>query len=231
MREKMLLRGLVIGLGVAIALTAALPRAFASAARDEDFGAWNLYEAEVKWRDAWKFRLGEETRFREAGGLHYFETRAGAHHQTRPWLALGSEYVQIRSARFSRNKNIWTWESRPRIYATPSYKLKGWLFEDRSMMEFRFKQKAENTMRYRNQFGLTAPWQWTSWKFQPYTTNELFIETNRNGLVEDRWISGFRFQPAKHLKCSIYYLRQSQKNNGGGWKDSNILGTSIRVAF
>jgi len=205
--------------------------AVASAPEDEDFGVWTSFDLETRVKEDWKLHLGEDVRFRDAGGLFYYETHAGLQHQTLDWLALGGEYVHIRSASFSKGKNHWTWESRPRFYATPIVKWRGWVLEDRNMMEFRFRQNAENTMRYRNRVTVSAPWRWTAWKIQPFAANEIFLETSRNGLIQNRFFSGFRFQPGRHLKCSLYYMRQSQKNNAGHWRDANILGTSAAFIF
>ena len=105
------------------------------------------------------------------------------------------------------------------------------MLEDRNLLEFRFKQNAEDTFRYRNMVTLTAPWKWTQFEFQPYSANEIFIETERNGVVEDRFYAGLKIHWWGPVFGSIFYLRQCTKNSQGKWKELNILGTGLKVIF
>ena len=207
------------------------PFVYASPADDEDFGVWNAYDIEKKFCKKWKIKAGEELRFREHQGLYYAETHVGVNYQLARYLAMGAEYLQNRTTRTKGKKDIWFWESTPRIYLTPQITVRGFLVEDRNMLEFRFKQGTDDTMRYRNLVTLTAPWKWTRFEFQPYTANEIFIETTKNGMTEDRFFSGFKVHWWGPVYGSIYYLRNSTKNSLGRWKDLNILGASIKISF
>ena len=105
------------------------------------------------------------------------------------------------------------------------------MLEDRNMLELHFKQQAEDTLRYRNMVTLTAPWKWTRFQFQPYTANEVFIETHKKGMSEDRFFSGFKVHWWGPVYGSIFYLRQSTKSSIGKWTSLNILGTSLKLSF
>ena len=208
-----------------------MPTAAASPAKNGDFGIWNVYDLEKKLSDQWKIKLSQELRFREHNGFHYEETRVGVDYKPVRYLSLGAEYEQICHSRWRKNQNMWYWDSVPRIYATPQYSFKGFLLEDRNMLEFRIKQQAKDTLRYRNLVTLTAPWKWTPLEFQPYTANEIFIETSRNGMVEDRFFSGFKIHWWGPVYGSIYYLRHSTKNSSAKWTSLNILGTGLKISF
>ena len=213
---------IIFQLNVAYALTPS---------HDEDFGHWGAYDIEKKLGDRWKLKLGEELRFREHAGLYYAETRLGASYKICDYLVAGAEYQQIRSTRANGKKTIWYWDSVPRIHLTPQIKIKGFLLADRNMLEFHIKESARDTMRYRNMVTLTAPWKWTRFEFQPYASNEIFIETSRNGVVEDRFYSGFKMHWWGPVYGSIFYLRDSTKNSSGRWKALNVLGTSLKFSF
>ena len=208
-----------------------IPKAGASPARDEDFGIWNNYDLEKKLNAQWKMKVGEELRFRDHNGLYYAETHIGADYKPFKYLALGAEYQQIRSERYKKKDRNWYWDQVPRIYLTPQLPFKGFLLEDRNMLEFRIRQDARFTVRYRNLVTLTAPWKWTKLEFQPYTANEIFLETQRNGLVEDRLYAGFKVHWWGPVYGSIYYLRHSTKNAIAKWTSLNILGTSLKIVF
>ncbi len=202
--------------------------ASASPVQDEDTGFWLLTDLEHK-QGPWSFRAGEDTRFREHSGIYYYDTHIGAGRKLTSYFTAGAEYLQVRQTKSSGRKEVWFWEERPRVYGTLSETLKGFKFENRHMMEFRFKEEAENTMRYRTQFSGTAPWKLTRFEFQPFASAELFFETNRNGLIEVRYLEGFKFQLTKRLGGSLYYMREPTKNSQAKWKDLNIFGASVKI--
>lgn len=203
----------------------------ASPAKDEDFGIWSQNDIEVKLSKTVKMKAGEELRFREHAGLAYYDTHAGVSWQAAKMLVLGGDYLQVRQTRVKGKKDVWFWEERPRIYATPQTEIKGFKLENRNLLEFRIKEEAGNTLRYRNMTTITAPWKLTKLEIQPYTSNELFFETDRNGLVEDRLYGGVRFHIWKGLQGSAFYLRQYSKNSAAVWKESNVLGIALKVVI
>ncbi len=212
------------------------PLLLASPPKDGDFGIWNIYDVEKKLNSQWKMKVGEELRFRDHAGLYYAETHLGVDYKPFKYLAMGAEYQEIRNTRTktARNKqkqDKWYWDEVPRIYLTPQCSYKGFQLEDRNMLEFRIRQDARFTLRYRNMVTLTAPWKWTPLQFQPYTSNETFFETQRNGLIEDRFFSGFKVHWWGPVYGSIFYLRQSTKNAIAKWTSLNILGTSLKICF
>ena len=204
----------------------------ASPAKDENFGIWNTYDVEKKLNAQWKMKAGEELRFRDHNGLYYSETHVGVDYKPFQYLAMGAEYLENRASRtLKKEKQVWYWESVPRIYLTPQILLKGFLLENRNMLEFRVRQDARFAMRYRNLTSVTAPWKWTPLQFQPYTANEIFLETQRNGMIEDRFFAGFKVHWWGPVYGSIYYLRHSSKNAIGKWTALNILGTGLKLSF
>lgn len=218
-------------IGFAVLLAVQNPPGYASLAKDEDFGYWNPNDVEKKLNDRWTLKAGEELRYREHQGIYYYETRVGTTYQLIKNLSIGPEYVQARSTRTVGGKSKWHWESCPRIVMTPRLSIKGFSLEDRNMLEFRFKQYFENTVRYRNLFTLTAPWKWTPLEFQPYAANEIFLETDRNGFMEDRFYSGLKVHWWGPFYGTLFYLRHSSKNSQAKWSSLNILGTGFKITL
>jgi len=188
-----------------------IPSAMAAPTRDEGFGVWNTYDLEKKLNKQWKIWAGEELRFREHNGIYYAETHVGTNYQPSKYLVLGALYLENRASRTKKNDEIWYWESEPRIYMTPQLPVYGFLLENRNI--------------------LTAPWKWTRFEFQPYTANEIFLETQRNGMIEDRFYSGVKVRWWGPIYGSIFYLRQSKKDSAGKWTALNILGTGLKACF
>lgn len=205
--------------------------AMASPQKDEDFGIWSQNDIEARLGENWKIRAGEELRFREHQGIYYYDTHIGASYKVSSYLTAGADYLQARQTRSQGKKDIWYWEERPRVYLTPQIKVKGFLLENRNMLEFRFKHDIDNTLRYRNQVSLTAPWKWTRFEIQPFVSSEAFFETSRNGLVEDRLIGGVRYHLWRELYGSLFYMRQFTKNSAAKWKELNTLGIGVKVSL
>jgi len=204
---------------------------FASIAKDGDVGFWIRTDIEKKLTEKWKMNLGEEIRFREHAGMTYEDTHIGTSWLACKYFLMGADYLQVRQTRQKGKKDIWYWEALPRIFLTPQITLKGWKIEGRNMLEFRFKEETRDSLRYRQQVALTAPWKWTRFEIQPYAFDELFFETHRDGLTENRLFSGFKVHFWKPLYGTIGYMRQSSKSSAGDWRDSNIFVTTVKAAF
>jgi hypothetical protein len=214
----------------AVLLAVILAGAGQSYAKDEDVGTWNANDVEKAFNKDWKIKAGEETKFREGLGLCYFDEHVGVQYRLKQFLFLGAEYLQVREKKTVGEKEEWLRESRPRIYATLQHSVLGFLFENRNLVEFRIKEDAVDSLRYRELVGVTAPYQWTRFKIQPYATNEIFFETHRAGLVQDRLICGFKMQIYKELSGAIYCMRQFEKSKNH-WNEYNIIGTGLKYTF
>jgi len=198
-------------------------------AADEEFRIWNKYDVDKKINDQWTFSLGEELRFQDnATQFVRTDTHASIKHKTFSFLTLRGEYKNIRS---KGSDGKWLWEYRPRMDAILKYDLKGFVFTDRNRFEFRIKEDKKNTFRYRNQISLTLPYKWTRFEIQPYIADELFFETSKNGLTQNRFYTGFKMHIFKGLYGTISYLRLSSKNSKAQWTESNVVVTSLKLKF
>jgi len=53
---------------------------------------------------------------------------------------------------------------------------------------------------------------------------------NDQGLNQNRLSGGLGFSLTKNVKAELYYMLLSSKNNNI-WKDTNVFGTKLKVAF
>jgi len=198
-------------------------------AGDEEFRIWNYYDVDKKINDQWLFSLGEEIRFRDnATQFGYHDTHASIAYKVFPFLTLRPEYKNIRD---KGSNNQWSWEYRPRIDAILKADWKGFVLKNRNRFAFRIKEAKRNTFRYRNRISLDLPYKWTRFELQPYFSNEIFIETNKNGVIKDRFYAGFKMHFFKNVYGALYYVRQFDKDSNAKWSEANILVTSLRLKF
>lgn len=200
-----------------------------SAFAGDIFGIWNQFDIEKKVTSKTSVSAGEELRGRTADGVFYSDTHLGVSYKAYTNLKVGADYLFVEQ--YNTKSTDWIAENRPRVYLTPSYTLKGYLLEDRNAFELRLKEFSENTFRYRNRITVTAPYKWTRYEIQPFTSEEVFIESNRNGLAENQIFAGLKFHIYKPIYGSVFYVLQSTKNNYSDWQQNQVVGTGIKISL
>jgi hypothetical protein len=59
---------------------------------------------------------------------------------------------------------------------------------------------------------------------------EIFIKFGEDNISVNRVYSGFSFKISENLKGGVFYLWQKSKISGG-WRNANIIGTSLKLYF
>ena len=199
--------------------------------RADEIGSWNKYQVEKRLNERWKVYTGEEVRFRERTGFYYEETSVGLNYQALKHLAVGAVYLQTHSGTTKNGRTSWQWISKPKVYVTPQVYFKGFSLEDRNSLEYHFIHDQRDILLYRNMVSLTAPWKWTRLEFRPYTANEIFKETDRGGISEDRLYGGFKMHWWGPIYGRIFYLRDATNNSSGQWNILNVIGSDLDFIF
>jgi len=199
------------------------------ASSDGDFEYWSKASVAFDIDKDWTVTFEEEFRLRDGGGnLYRHHCDLGLVYKSlADWIDFGFNYRQI----FEKDsKGQWRPENRPHLNVT----LKGRLFDldlsDRSRLEYRDRENQTDVWRYRNMFTVTTPFEFTELKLKPYLADEVFISLDGEGYNINRLFSGVSFKPAKNIGVGIYYLWQTSKS-GGGWIDTNVIGTQVKFIF
>jgi len=201
------------------------PLAFAFS--DGDWQIWSDQKIEVGFDKNWKIWVEEEERFGDnVSTLFYTHTETGIWGRLTDWLSAGVNYRHI----FMKVKGKWKEEYMPNVYGTIGWDLLGLKFDDRNRFEYRIRKYAKGSLRYRNRLTITAPFKWTSLKIQPYVSDEIFIDSQRQRLDQNRFASGLRFRIVEHLDADVHYMWQAIENNDK-WTLANIIGLKVQVEF
>jgi len=199
------------------------------ASSDGDFEYWSSVGFDFDIDKDWTVIFEEEFRLGDgAGNLYWHHSDLGLVYKgLADWIDFGFNYRQI----FEKDsKGQWRPENRPHLNVT----LKGRLFDldlsDRSRLEYRDRENQTDVWRYRNMFSVTSPLEFTELKLKPYLADEVFISLDGAGYHMNRLYSGVSFKLAKNIGVGIYYLWQSTKS-GGGWIDTNAIGTQVKFNF
>ena len=195
---------------------------------DGDFQYWSAVKSSWKIDDNWKVGLEEEFRLGDNGGnLYYQHSDLGfTYSGVASWLDLGINYRHI----FEKSSGKWYEENRPHLNANLKIKAKDWKLSNRSRFEYRNKERGDDYWRYRNKVTVKFPWKFTSAKIQPYFADEFFVDFDKEELNRNRIYAGFTFKITKNIKGDIFHLFQRSKS-GGKWKNTNVLGTKIKLSF
>jgi len=197
---------------------------------DGDFQVWNTDVEEVQLKKDLKLVLEQEFRWgNNAREFFYQHYDAGLAYVLNKAWTMGTGYRQIYSR--SGPSKPWQAESDPYLFITYFGELAGFKFDDRSRFEYQYYSFKADTGRYRNKLMIKAPWKFTKLEIQPFVSEEIFVMLGGNqGLNQNRLSGGFGFSFAKNVKAEVYYMLLSSKSNDI-WKDSNVLGTKVKVNF
>ncbi len=197
-----------------------------------DFQYWNTESVSWKIHKVWKLSLIQEFRSVDDGGnLYYYHTSlVTTYSGIAKWIDLGARFRKASEERSGE----WKDEVRPALECTLKYKLPNLSISNRIRFEYRDREDAEDYWRYRNKFTLKPPIKFTRFAINPYVADELFYDFNANMLNKNRLYSGFTFKITRGLGGEVYYLWQTDKkrvSTGYKWKDTNILGTKLKLSF
>jgi hypothetical protein len=196
---------------------------------DGDFQFWSTAGASVNLSKNWAATVEEEIKFGDnAGHFYYHHTDLGfVYKGLADWVSVGFNYRQISEEDAA---GIWREEHRPHLNATLTSKLFGLDVSDRSRLEYRDREIQKDIWRYRNKVTVRLPVELTQFKLQPYFADEVFLNLAGERFDKNRFWSGFFIDLTKNIKGEIYYMLDSTKS-GANWKETNVLGISLKVAF
>jgi hypothetical protein len=201
-------------------------RAFAY--NDGDFQVWNTDVEELKVDKNLRIALEEEFRWADnASEFYYHHYDAGLYYALNKYWNFGGGYRQI----YELTRDKFKAENEPYITATLSLTGGGFTFESRNRMEYRHFDYKADSGRYRNKFTLRHPSQFDKIEIQPFLSEEVFFGFGgTNQFNQNRLSSGLGSSLTKNIKAEIYYMLVTVKSSGG-WVDSNVLGTKLKLAF
>ncbi len=124
----------------------------------------------------------------------------------------------------------WRFENRPLINLNYTTNLAGYRFDHRSRAEFRIFDSAPDDIRYRGEFRLIGPWEFTRWRIKPYLEEEFFYSVNQQR-VNENWLSGgLRYKVRPNTVVKLGYRWQTQKF-GDDWRHRHVLVTGLLFFF
>lgn len=215
-------------INIAIALVLLVFTSDAYAYDKGDFQIWNTDNEDVKIYKNVKFAMEQEFRFGEnAHEFFYQHYEFGFVFGFAKMLDLGLSYRLV----LEKVRRKWMEEDMPNVNATLKYELWKLKLEDRNRIEYRHFRYKDDSVRYRNKFGMKYPVKFKSITISPYAGNEIFVSSNSTGFNENRFSAGTEFELTKYVKADIYYMLKSNKIFDGKWTDVNVLGTKIKISF
>lgn len=194
---------------------------------DGDFQIWYTQSQELRITEKRKIELEEGFRFGDnAESLYYHYYDVGLTHSLNK-LDFKINYRRV----YEKKKGKFREENRFHINAILKYKLQAFKLSNRHRLEYRCFNYRPNILRYRNKFSIKFPSiRLAKLKIQPYLADEIFLNFEGKSFNQNRFYCGFDMKLTKRLKAELYYLlRRSRHKNE--WKDTNVLGTKMKLVF
>ncbi|MCE1246067.1 MAG: DUF2490 domain-containing protein [Firmicutes bacterium] len=208
---------------LALLMIAATPAAFA-----DGWEFWNNDSLEHDFTKDLSGKFEKEFRFHN-GDEYYQHTDFGMTFNGSKKLEWGAGFRQI----FITEKNLWSKEDRPYVFATYKWNMNSIQFSNRILYEHRFFSDKTNSGRFRNRFAIQFPQK--KLKITPYIADEVFFIHDREEPIDfsaNRLYLGVKFKTGKNLEWDVYYLRQSKEKEvmeGEYWKDFDVMGVKLKI--
>ncbi len=200
-------------------------RAFAY--EDGDWQLWSTNSISGKLSDDLTVQLSEDFRFGDDIGEHYYHhADAGLGYRYSDLVSLGFNYRQI----YEKKKGEWKREYRPHLNASFKWKWNDFDLNNRSRLEYRDRQDAEDLWRYRNKMTLAFPTDSSPLGLKPYLAGEFFLDLDEGIVDRYRLYGGLRRKLTESLSLDGYYLWQTTKK-AGDWTEYNIIGVQLKFSF
>ncbi|HZS46171.1 MAG TPA: DUF2490 domain-containing protein [Blastocatellia bacterium] len=152
---------------------------------------------------------------RVGAGLQF---KVGKHFTFTPgYLYIGMQPV---AGKFAHENRLW-------LDARGFFTYKGFIVQDRNMIERRIFTAQPDTWRYRNRLRVEHWILKSHPKFTLLSSDEVFYDTAVKRWVRNRFQVGFGNQFGKHVVGEIYYMKQNDAVSHPGYL--NIIGTTVRV--
>jgi len=193
-----------------------------------DFQIWNTDYQNVQVSKDVKLAMEQEFRFGEnASEFYYQHYEWGVAFGFDKMLDIAFCYRLV----LEKYKHKWREEDQPNVNATLKFDLWKFKLDDRNRIEYRHFRFKEDSVRYRNKFGIKLPLDILKIKISPYASDEIFIASDSTGFNENRFSSGIEFDLTKYVKADIYYMFKSNRIKDDKWNSTNVLGTKVKIAF
>lgn len=191
---------------------------------------WNYWQSltvggMVKDRLNWTFY--PEYRFKDDMSQHFYSHYDfGVAYNWKEWIDLGFNYRYVDA----KGSSGWTDEHRPHANLILKWKLDNFKLSNRCRLEYRVREAAADSWRYRNLFTVKLPLEFTKFNISPYVADEFFVDFDEGELNENRIYIGASAKFSEHINGSLYYVLQSKKP-AGDWTNINVLGTKLGIKF
>jgi len=195
---------------------------------DGDFQVWHNDVVGVKLTKNWRIIFEEELHFGDSGGdFYYHHSDFGIEYTNLTnWLDMGVNYRLI----YEEKNKDWQRENRPYLYANFKYNIYKFQISNKSRVAYRDKEAEKDCFEYMNKTVLKFP-KVTNLEVEPYISEEIYFESDRNKWDQNRLTSGISFKIIKNLKGELYYMWLAKQNSSNHWVDSHIFGTKLKLSL
>jgi hypothetical protein len=125
-------------------------------------------------------------------------------------------------------RQLTVYESRLRLAVNLEKTWKKFAIDDRNLIEYRFRNYAADSVRYRNRFKFVYPVRKNSKEvLAPYASNEIFYDFQAKTFSRNELSLGVTRKLNPNVSADVFYLWQTNRSNL--LKNVNIFGVNIKI--
>lgn len=225
---------------------------------NNDHGFWLENNFDTKLASDWDFRFHTEFRWgSDYRKFYYQEYTLIFQNDLRRVLCIPKESALKKisigpglNTSYQLQKNTlghfrWVYVVKPNIEANLDFEMNKWQIKQRMRGEFHFycRSHYENYNLYRHRLTIYVPYKFTSWKVNPYLSNEWFFRKNTlhgssgivGGYYQNRFRVGADMQPfSEKVTHSLYWQWRLSKHRPGThprWFNNYMIGFATTAKF
>jgi hypothetical protein len=161
------------------------------------------------------------------GLARFIDQRAGFGfiYRHNKYVSITPSYIYIAQKPLSR---VNTYESRLRFAVNLENKWKTFSIDDRNLIEYRIRNSATDSVRYRNRLKFAYPIiRGDKEVIAPYASNEVFYDFQAKELSRNELSLGVTRKLNLNVSADFFYIWQA--NRSGSLKHANIFGINVKI--
>jgi len=215
---------------------------------DGDWQFWTYDSATVKLTDRTALALDGMLRYGDdMSELWYWHADVGLVFKVNKHLALKPSYrhkaveTGPKAHPVMGDLHEWRYVRNPSINAILSAKPGGWKIKnvcrlaywdfDDDFQELGAMRINTDRWLYRNITAVIPPVVLTGMKLMPFAKEDVFVDLKEGEVNRNRLSAGLIMGKYKTAKPSLYYMWEATDWSEGGWRDINIVGIDVTMAF
>ena len=199
-----------------------------SGVASDDWQYWNEFVFEHEINEKWESVLKAEQKFSDdCSDCTTYNFSLEGIHKINNMHSLGFGYMYEKE----KADDEWPREHRFTTKLITKWKIDNIKLKLYNKLEYRDFEEEKDKWRYRLKLKGSTSVDLNGFSFNPFISDEVFYDFDDNELNKNRFAFGIEKGLTNNIEASLYYLRETSKNDNDNWPGINVIGTEFVIVF